>query len=170
MRRAVFFDRDGTLIVDRGYLSSPDQVEFPAGALEMLRELQRRGFALVVISNQSGIGRGFISEEEARAVDERFRGLLAGEGISLDGVYYCPHLPEDGCDCRKPKPGLLLEAARELDLDLEESYMVGDKISDAEAGDAAHVRPVLIWRDAGVKAPNDWILVRDVREVVGWIK
>jgi D-glycero-D-manno-heptose 1,7-bisphosphate phosphatase len=141
-RRAVFFDRDGTLIVDHGYLSSASQVEFVPDAVAVLQTLREHGFLLVVVSNQSGIGRGILTDDEAAAVDQRFQELLASSNISLDGIYYCPHAPEAGCDCRKPKPGLLRCAAEDLGIILAESYMVGDKISDCEAGRRAGCRPV----------------------------
>lgn len=134
-RRALFLDRDGTLIIDVGYPREPDRVALIEGAAEALRELQRT-WALVVISNQSGIGRGLITDVEARAVHERFIELFAHEGVQFTRSYYCPHAPDAGCACRKPAPGMLLDAARELDLDLGASTMVGDKPSDLEAGRA----------------------------------
>jgi len=135
-RRALFLDRDGTLITDVGYPRDPDQVEIIAGAIEALRVLQR-DWALVVISNQSGIGRGLITEAEARAVHERFLAQFAAAGVAFAGSYYCPHAPDAACRCRKPAPGLLHDAARDLDLDLAASVMIGDKPSDLEAGRAA---------------------------------
>jgi histidinol-phosphate phosphatase family protein len=142
-RSAVFLDRDGTLIVDRGYLRDPEGIEFLPGALEALASFQRTGLALVVVSNQSGVGRGLITAEEAGRVDERFLNLLTKAGIRLDGVYYCPHAPDAGCDCRKPLPGMIITAAKKLSLDLGSSVMVGDKPSDVLAGQAAGCRAVL---------------------------
>jgi D,D-heptose 1,7-bisphosphate phosphatase len=160
--RAVFFDRDGTLIIDHGYLSSPHQVEFIPGALAVLRTLQERGFLLVVISNQSGIGRGIITPAQAEAVDNQFRAMLAGSGITLAGAYYCPHAPDAGCDCRKPEPGLLRRAATDLEIDLARSYIVGDKVSDCEAGEAVGCRGVLV-----AKNPPDCrcLTVSELREL-----
>ena len=135
-RRALFLDRDGTLIVDVGYPKDPAQVELVAGAAETLRGLQRE-WALVVVSNQSGIGRGLITEAQATAVHERFVAVYAAAGVRFTGFYYCPHAPGAGCACRKPAPGLLVDAARELELDLARSIMIGDKPSDLEAGRAA---------------------------------
>lgn len=135
-RRALFLDRDGTLIVDVGYPRDPALVEAIPGAAEALRELQR-DHALVVISNQSGIARGKITEAEAAAVHERFVAMFADAGVTFAAFYYCPHGPDDRCRCRKPAPGLLEDAARELDLDLSRSAMIGDKPSDLEAGRAA---------------------------------
>jgi histidinol-phosphate phosphatase family protein len=135
-RRALFLDRDGTLIVDVGYPRDPALVQPIPGAAEALRHLQRNR-ALVVISNQSGIARGTITEAEAAAVHDRFVAMFAEAGVTFAGFYYCPHGPDDGCRCRKPAPGLLEDAARELDLDLASSAMIGDKPSDLEAGRAA---------------------------------
>ena len=114
------------------------------GAAAALRLLAAANLRLVVVSNQSGIGRGLITVDEARSVHERFIGLIAGEGIVLDGTKYCPHPPEAGCDCRKPSPGMLLEAAEDLRLDLGRSFMIGDKVSDVEAGERAGCRTVLL--------------------------
>ena len=135
-RRALFLDRDGTLITDVGYPRDPALVEPLPGALEALRALSAR-FALVIVSNQSGIGRGLITPAEARAVHDRVIAVFAGAGVDFAGAYYCPHAPGDGCPCRKPAPGLLLDAARDLGLDLAGSVMVGDKASDIAAGLAA---------------------------------
>src|SRR5690606_20244849 len=125
-RSALFLDRDGTLIVDVGYPRDPERVELVAGAVDALRELQR-DHALVIVSNQSGIGRGLIREDEAVAVHARVIDLFRAAGVTFAGAYYCPHAPEDRCRCRKPAPGLLEDAARELDLDLGRSFMIGDK-------------------------------------------
>jgi histidinol-phosphate phosphatase family protein len=133
---SLLVDRDGTLIEDVGYLRDPAQVKLVDGAAEALRALQR-DWALVVISNQSGIARGLISEREAEAVHAAFIAAFAAEGVTFAGCYYCPHAPEGGCTCRKPAPGLIVEAARELGLDLRRSVMLGDKASDVEAGRAA---------------------------------
>ena len=152
MRRpAVFLDRDGTLIVDVGYPRDPARVEILPGAVEALRDLARE-HALVVISNQSGIARGKITPEEAAAVHDRFVAVFAAEGVTFDGVYYCPHGPDEGCRCRKPAPGMLLDAARDLDLDLARSYVIGDKPSDLEAGIAAGCRPGILFSAWSVAA------------------
>lgn len=134
--KTLFIDRDGTLIVDVGYPRDPAQVEPLPGAIAALRELQAR-FALVIVSNQSGVGRGLIAPAEALAVHERVVALFAAGGVQFAGSYYCPHAPGAGCACRKPAPGMLLQAAAELGLDLAGSIMIGDKRSDIDAGRAA---------------------------------
>jgi len=140
--RALLLDRDGTLIVDVGYPRDPALVEPLPGAIEALRELQQT-FALVIISNQSGIGRGLITEAEAKAVHDRVVEVFAAGGVRFAGSYYCLHAPEAGCRCRKPAPGLILDAARDLGLELASSVMIGDKPSDLEAGRAAGCCEVL---------------------------
>lgn len=150
-RRALFLDRDGTLIVDVGYPRDPERVTPIPGVAEALRELQK-SWALVVISNQSGIGRGRITEAEAAAVHARFVELFEQAGVRFAGSYYCPHAPDAACRCRKPMPGMIQDAAREHDLDLAASVMIGDKPSDLEAGRAAGCsRGVLLAADLG-----DW--------------
>ncbi len=137
-RRALFLDRDGTLIVDVGYPSEPARVELIAGAAEALRSMSR-DWLLVVISNQSGIGRGLVTPEQATAVHDRFVAAFAEAGVAFAAFYYCPHAPEANCACRKPAPGMLLDAAEELGIDLASSIVIGDKASDVEAGRAAGV-------------------------------
>jgi D-glycero-D-manno-heptose 1,7-bisphosphate phosphatase len=143
-RPAVFLDRDGTVIADAGYPRDPAEVTFLPGAVDALRRLGDAGFALVVVSNQSGIGRGLVTQEQADAVHRRFLALLAEQGIELTGAFYCPHAPDEGCECRKPAPGLICRAAAELSLDLGRSYMVGDKQTDVETGRRAGCEGLLL--------------------------
>ena len=132
LKPAVFLDRDGTVIVEGDYLSDPDQVRLIPGALGALLRLQEAGFPLVLVTNQSGIGRGYFSEEEYHRVAWRLETLLSEGGVVLDGTRFCPHHPETTgpCVCRKPAPGMFVDAAASLDLDLSKSYFVGDKIRD----------------------------------------
>ncbi len=138
MARALFLDRDGTLIVDVGYPRDPALVEPLPGAIDALRTLQH-SWKLVIVSNQSGIARGKITETEACAVHDRVIDVFSRGGVTFAGAYYCPHAPDAGCACRKPQPGMLRDAAAELGLDLAASVIVGDKGSDVEAGIAAGV-------------------------------
>ncbi len=142
-QRAVFLDRDGTIIIDRGYPRDPALVELLPGAANGLTILRERGLLLVVVSNQSGLARGIVTPAEAEAVHRRFLACLAEQGLSIDGVYYCPHGPDEGCACRKPATGLLLRAAAELQIDLRRSFMTGDKSSDVEAGVRAGCTSIL---------------------------
>lgn len=139
---AIFLDRDGAVIEDTGYIGDPDRVRLLPGAANALLSLRSQGFRLVVVSNQSGIGRGLISSEQAARVHRRFVDLLAEAGVVLDGVHYCPHSPDDNCACRKPSPEMIFRAARELDIDLARSFLVGDKMTDIEAGRTAGCKTI----------------------------
>lgn len=132
--RPVILDRDGTIVIDRGYLDDPAQLEFLPGALEGLRLLRERGHRLVVVTNQSGVGRGRFSLERVEEVHARLGQMLRAAGAAIDGIYYCPHRPEDGCECRKPKPRLALQAASELGFEPAAAVVIGDKSSDIELG------------------------------------
>ncbi len=140
--RALFLDRDGTLIRDVGYPRDPATVELLPGAVEALKGARELGYRLVIVSNQSGVARGLIQPSEARAVQERVEALFAERGVTFDGAWFCFHSPEDACLCRKPAPGMILAASRTLDLDLAGSVMVGDKASDVDAGIAAGTRAI----------------------------
>lgn len=167
-RQAVFLDKDGTLIRDLPYNPDPGRVQLLPRVAESLRRLRSAGYALVVVTNQAGIARGLLSEEIVRLLAGRIAGLLAQEGVALDGFYYCPHHPQGGvaayavdCRCRKPLPGLLLRAARDLHLDIPRSWMVGDILDDVEAGHRAGCRSLLIdngneteWRLSGRRRPD----------------
>jgi D-glycero-D-manno-heptose 1,7-bisphosphate phosphatase len=133
-RRFVLLDRDGTLIVERHYLSRPEDVQLLPGALAGLQRLRQLGLGLVVITNQSGIGRGYFDQAALDAVHARLRQLLQDGGVHLDGIYVCPHGPEDGCACRKPATGLVRQAAAELGFEPAEAFVIGDKASDVEMG------------------------------------
>lgn len=130
----MILDRDDTILDDPGYLSDPGKVKFLPGAVEGLVKFHQAGWPLVVVTNQSGIGRGYYGLAELEAVHERFQSLLAESGVKLAAIYFCPHGPDDGCDCRKPEPALALRAAQELNLELKQAVVVGDKVSDLELG------------------------------------
>ncbi|HTD14350.1 MAG TPA: HAD family hydrolase [Chthoniobacterales bacterium] len=140
--KAVFLDRDGTLMLDPGYPSKPEQVQLLAGVKQGLTSLRSAGFTLVIVTNQSGIGRGFFTETDFWAVQTRL-GALLGEDL-INTTYFCPDHPEKATDRRKPGPGMLFEAARDLDVSLSESFMIGDKESDIEAGLNAGVK-ACVW-------------------------
>lgn len=159
-RPAVFLDRDGTLIRDLHYPAEPEKVALLPGTAMALRLLQQRGFALIVVSNQSGIGRGLIAPSQAEAVHRRFTSILGEAGVHLDACYYCPHAPSESCACRKPAPEMVFRAAREQGIDLGRSVLVGDKQSDIETGRNAGVRTILL--GAGNNGmPSDWEWVLD---------
>lgn len=146
MNKAIFLDRDGTLNIDHGYVHEIDQFQFIEGSIEALQALKKMGYLLVLVTNQSGIARGYFSEEQFLQLTEWFDWSLADRGVDFDGIYYCPHHPEgkgeyrQDCDCRKPKGGMLLQGIEELNIDPAQSFMVGDKVEDLQAGAAAKVR------------------------------
>jgi heptosyltransferase-2 len=140
---AAFLDRDGTIIEDPGYLSDPEKIQFIPGAIDALRALQHGGYRLVLVTNQAGVARGLLSETDVHRVNDRLRRLLAEAGVRLDGIYYCPHHPDYGspeyrqeCDCRKPKPGMIHQAIRDLGLNPSRSVVIGDHVSDATLAQA----------------------------------
>jgi D-glycero-D-manno-heptose 1,7-bisphosphate phosphatase len=147
LRPAVFLDRDGTLIEEVGHLGKPNGVVMLPGVPEALHRLAGGGFALVVVSNQGGVARGLFTEDDVRAVNARVADLLREAGApAIDGWYWCPHHPDftEACDCRKPGPGMLRQAAEDLELDLGSSWMVGDHPGDAGAARAAGARAVMV--------------------------
>jgi D,D-heptose 1,7-bisphosphate phosphatase len=145
---AVFLDRDGTLNNDPGYLGNPDKVELFPGTGKALAHLKKLNFKLIVISNQSGIARGIITQENVESVNKKINELLVTDNISIDAFYYCPFHPdfnsEEDCSCRKPSPKMILEAAKDFNLDLKKSYFIGDNISDYECGINAGVKTILV--------------------------
>jgi D-glycero-D-manno-heptose 1,7-bisphosphate phosphatase len=152
-KRYVLLDRDGTINVEREYLSDPDQVELLHHAARGIQEMGRLGLGVVVVTNQSGIGRGFFDLDRLAAIHQRLGELLAAEGARLDDIVYCPHLPDEGCGCRKPLPGLVEEAARRHGFSADEAYLVGDKPCDVELGRAIGATTFLVrtgygWRHA----------------------
>lgn len=144
LRAAVFLDRDGTLIRETGYLADPAGVELLPGVGRALRNLAEAGYPLVVISNQSGVARGRFDERQVHAVMARLRERLRDHGVELDAIYFCPHHPDAGCACRKPRPGLLERAAEDLDLSLTTSVTIGDKRIDVAAGQRSGGRGILV--------------------------
>ena len=151
--RYVVLDRDGTLNVEKGYLCDPAELELIPGVVEGLRVLQKHGFGLVVISNQSGIGRGIISRDVVEAINARLGELLHRQGVELDGIYYCPHSPDQNCSCRKPSPTMIYKAAKDLNFDPAESFVVGDKCSDVEMGKRANAVTILVLTGYGKQQP-----------------
>jgi len=146
MRKALFLDRDGVINVDHGYVCSPERTEFIVGTFDLCRAARQRGYLIVVITNQAGIARGYYSEQDFHLYMDWMRSVFVEQGVPLDAVYYCPHHPTDGigdylcaCECRKPEPGMIIAAQRDLGIDLKRSVLVGDKPSDLEAGYAAGV-------------------------------
>jgi D-glycero-D-manno-heptose 1,7-bisphosphate phosphatase len=158
LRPAVFLDRYGTINVEENYLIDPAAFEFIPGVPQALKRLQDAGYLLVVVTNQSGVARGYFSMEQVRRLHDHMETLLQTYGVKLAGIYSCPHHPVAGigeyltnCSCRKGEPGMLLQAAQDLAIDLRQSYMVGDKKADIEAGSAAGCRSILVKTGHGLK-------------------
>ena len=184
LQPAIFLDKDGTLVNDVPYNVDPARIELSAGAEVALPQLVQHGFQLVVVSNQSGIARGYFDESALGEVERRLRKLLGLIGVPLAGFYYCPHFAQGRvspysieCECRKPKPGLLLRAADDLGLDLSSSWMIGDILDDVEAGHLAGCKSILLinggetqWEFSSQRLPDavacdlvgaaDWVISR----------
>lgn len=151
-RRVVLLDRDGTLNVERHYLSEPDGVELLPGVVEGLQRLRDFDLRLAVVTNQSAIARGYIDESRLEAIHARLQDLLAQGGVWLDGIYVCPHRPEEGCQCRKPEPGLVQQAAVELRFDPHEAFVIGDKACDIDLGRRVGATTLLVTTGYGREA------------------
>ena len=155
----LILDRDDTILDDPGYLSDPEKIHFLPGALAGLKRFHVAGWPLVVVTNQSGLGRGYFGLEELERVHARFRSLLADHGVELAGIYFCPHAPDEGCGCRKPEPDMAHQASADLCLALEDCVVVGDKESDLELGlavGARYVAQIVAKREPSAKAQGQF--------------
>jgi D-glycero-D-manno-heptose 1,7-bisphosphate phosphatase len=181
VRRAVFLDRDGTLIEEVGYLDRLDRLRFYPFSIDAVRLLNRAGFAVVVVTNQSGVARGLFDDAFVRDTHRLIAETLAAGGTRVEGFYYCPHHPEatvpsyrQACECRKPKPGLLRLATAELDLDSSRSFAIGDSWKDLEAGAAVGATGVLVRtgygrRDEVTASTANAVVTDNLIEAVSWI-
>ncbi len=178
MQRALFVDRDGTIIHDPGYLSSVDQISFYPDVLDTLAQIKKQGLLLFIITNQSGVGRGYFDESQLSQVHEALTAMMSDAGVEVDAIKYCPHAPDEKCPHRKPSPNMVLDIAKKFDVDLKNSFFVGDKVSDIQTGKSAGCTTVLIQHgktfvellqsndfwvepDTGVDTPQDafkWVL------------
>jgi len=155
MKRFVLLDRDGTINVERNYLSDPDQLDLVANAAEGLAELRRMGLGLVVLTNQSGVGRGLFDEARLEQIHDRLRHLLRDRDVELDAIVCCTHRPDEGCHCRKPLPGLVETAAREHGFSPAESFVIGDKPCDIDLGNAVGATTLLVRTGYGARHATD---------------
>jgi len=153
---AIFLDRDGTINEDVNFLSSPEQLVLIDGSAEAIRLANEIGLKVIVFTNQSGIARGYFTEEDLKKIHKRLDEMLAEKGARIDAYYYCPHHPTEGngnykveCECRKPKDGMLKKASREKNIDLKNSFVVGDRCIDIEAGKAAGATTILVLTGCG---------------------
>jgi len=158
---AVFLDRDGTLLNERGYLSDPNKMKIYPFVTKALRPLQKKGFRLVLITNQSGIGRRYFKRSDVDKVHQQLKKRLWVHKIRLAGIYLCPHHPSKGCLCRKPLPGLPKKAARDLNLNLKESYVIGDQVRDMKMAQNIGARAILVLTGAGKQSRKKAALLAD---------
>ena len=174
----MFLDRDGTIAEEVGYLNHPDRFRMFPFAGPAIRRLREAGLAVIVVTNQSGVARGYFPESLVRTVNERMQRELSSVAAQLDGVYYCPHGSADGCDCRKPKTGMIARAAREHHLDVTRSYMVGDRYGDMELAFRAGCKAVFVRTGYGLGEETwhaqNWprqpdALVDDLQRAADWI-
>jgi D-glycero-D-manno-heptose 1,7-bisphosphate phosphatase len=172
-KRAVILDRDGTIVVDRGYLDDPAQLCLLPGAAQGLRSLHERGHQIIVVSNQSGVGRGLLTLTRMHEINGLLTRMLEAAGAKLDGIYCCPHRPEDNCACRKPKTKLVLDAAAALGFDPNNCVVIGDKSSDIELGRRLQATTILVSGN-GRTSDGEWIepdfVVRDLVEAARLIE
>ena len=173
MNKAVFLDRDGTINIDYGYVHKIKDFIFIPKAIEALRLLEKSEYKIVIITSQSGIGRNYYTEQEFLVLNEYMKDELGKNGVRVDGVYYCPHAPEGGCECRKPKTKMLEDAAKDLGIDLNQSYVVGDKTADIKMGEDAGCKAILVKTGKGGKdskySINPDFVAEDLFRAVEWI-
>lgn len=182
MQKAIFLDRDGTLNPDPGYISNPDDFKLFPGVAQALARLKKAGYLLILITNQSGVSRGLISPQQLELVHQKLQSLLADEDGTLDAIYFCPHHPDyplhgtAECECRKPRPGMILQATKDFDIDLAASYVIGDRRKDIQIGINAGVRPICIRPQpapgyenvptfGSLSAAVDWLLAETTNKV-----
>ncbi len=179
-RIAVFVDRDGTITKEMGYLKEPAELRLIPRSGEAIRLLNEKGILTIMVSNQSGVARGYFTEKTVRETHKRLKELLAEKGAHLDGVYYCPHHPEFGlpkyrknCNCRKPKSGMLLRADRKFNLDLEKCYVIGDKVDDIQLSRNVGAKGILVLTGYGERSKSKKIepdhTAKDLYHAVLWI-
>jgi histidinol-phosphate phosphatase family protein len=144
MNRAVFLDRDGTIARDVRYCRRPEDFVLFTNAAKVIKLLNDRGLKVIIITNQSGIARGYFNEEILGNIHQKMLTELGREGARIDGIYYCPHHPDDNCECRKPKPSLILQAAKDFNIDLKHSFVIGDLHKDVELGKNVGCRTILV--------------------------
>ena len=157
MQKAVFLDRDGVINVDKSYVYKQEDFEFCEGVFEALQHFKRLGYLLIIVTNQSGIGRGYYREEDFQSLSAWMKQELSHENITIDAIYHCPHAPEVGCECRKPKSGMFQEAIRDFDIDVRASWMIGDKQSDIEAALGVGIKQTIMLGKRNVKTILDTI-------------
>jgi len=142
--KTVFIDRDGTINANTGYIKTPDDFKIYKGVAEGIKILNNMGYKVIIITNQSGIARGFFNEEMLEKIHEKMKKELSEKGATVDAIYFCPHHPDEKCNCRKPEPGMLQKAMKDFDVDVQKSFIIGDRMLDVEAGNKIGVKTVLV--------------------------
>ncbi|MDR1260003.1 MAG: HAD family hydrolase [Endomicrobium sp.] len=150
-KSAVFLDRDGTVIFDKNYLRSSINIKFYAYVAESINKLRVAGFKIIIVTNQSAVRRGLLTKKDLHKINKNFLFMLHNKGAKVDGLYYCPHIDSDNCSCRKPRIGMVLEAAKDFNIDLSKSYTIGDSIRDYLLGFAMGGKGILILTGQGKK-------------------
>jgi histidinol-phosphate phosphatase family protein len=178
--KAAFLDRDGTIIEEKDFIRTPDEIEFVPGSIEAIKMLHSLGYKIVVVSNQSGIGRGILTEKMVAEINQSFLVRLKDQGAPADALYFCPHHPDDNCDCRKPKTGMIERAVGELGLDLENAVVIGDKLADVKLGKNIGATTVLVLTGYGRKVLDELtdsnpdekpdFVGEDLLEAASWLK
>lgn len=166
----IILDRDGTIVIDRNYLGDPAGLEFLPGAEVGLLRLHDIGCRMIVITNQSGIGRGLLSVEQVELVNERLRQMVHRLGAKLEAIYFCPHAPDDRCNCRKPEPGLLMRAGRDLNFEPASAVVIGDKASDMEFGRRVGARAILVTNGNAALGAHADVVVSDLDDAARTIE
>ena len=178
--KAAFLDRDGTIIEEKDFIGTPDEIEFVPGSIEAIKMLRSLGYKIVVVSNQSCIGRGILTEKMVAEVNQSFLERLKDQNAPADVLYFCPHHPDDNCDCRKPKTGMIERAVRELKLDLRDAVVIGDKLADIQLGKNIGATTVLVLTGYGRKVLDELtdsnpdekpdFVGEDLLEAASWLK
>ena len=169
MKKALFLDRDGVINIDKSYLYKREDFEFIEGIFEVCRHAQSLGYAVIVVTNQSGIGRGYYSEADFQKLTQWMLKRFHQEGVTILDLYHCPHTPQEGCDCRKPKPGMILTAQKAHHINLKASWIIGDKESDIEAGINAGIPNTIRLSSQNITS-NAHYLLGSLKEVIAIIK
>lgn len=176
-RKAVFLDRDGTICEDVHYMRDPSQLRIYSDVPKAIKLLNEAGFLVIVTTNQSAVARGYISLEGLEGIHKKMLEELSKWGAKIDAIYFCPHHPNDNCSCRKPKPGMILKAQKDFNIDLQKSYIIGDKQLDIETAEKTYLTPILVLTKYGkkeLKTINRWpikpaYVARNLLDAVVWI-
>jgi D-glycero-D-manno-heptose 1,7-bisphosphate phosphatase len=177
-QRTVFLDRDGTIIEEKDFIKDPQEIEFISGSIQAIKILRNLGYKIIVVSNQSGVGRGILTEGMVKKVNRFFMGKLVEKNAPVDAIYYCPHHPDQNCDCRKPQTGMLKKAAQDHKLNLENAVVIGDKLTDVKLGKNIGAKTILVLTGYGksevskMKEEKDKpdFVAKNLLSAVSWVK